>query len=75
MKKTMSKYQLNYQLEKQMSKDILELNRAIDRKILLGLSYQREAREHKLLLSKIARLRRGTGVSIFDRFSFAAGLF
>jgi hypothetical protein len=63
-----------YQLEKQMRENLVSLNKIIDRKILLGLSYQKEAREHKLLLSKIARMKRHS-VSIFDRFSFASGLF
>ena len=64
-----------YQLEKQMRNELEALNRAIDRKIMLGLSYTREAREHKALLARIMKMKRVSGVSIFDRFSFASGLF
>jgi hypothetical protein len=64
-----------YQLEKQMRNELEALNRAIDRKIMLGLSYAREAREHKALLNRIMRFKRASSSSIFDRFSFASGLF
>ncbi|MDB5194176.1 MAG: hypothetical protein JWN50_190 [Parcubacteria group bacterium] len=64
-----------YQLEKQMRNELLSLNKIIDRKIMLGLSYNREARDHKALLARIMRLKHATGRSIFDRFSFASGLF
>ncbi len=36
-----------------MERKIKELNRKIDQKILRGLPYQREARQHRMLLLKL----------------------
>lgn len=44
-------------LEKALRRELEVLNDAIDRKIIKGLSYVREARRHKFLLSSIAKLR------------------
>lgn len=45
-------------LEKALRQEIEVLNDVIDQKIIKGLSYVREARRHKSLLSSIASLRR-----------------
>lgn len=64
-----------YQLEKMLNAELVSLNKAIDRRICLGLSYAREAREHKLVLGRLMRLKRQSHPSSFSRFSFASGLF
>ncbi|HAO64937.1 TPA: hypothetical protein DCQ44_03085 [Candidatus Taylorbacteria bacterium] len=48
-------------LEKAFRQELEVLNDIIDQKIIKGLSYVREARRHKFLLSSIARLRRVSG--------------
>lgn len=64
-----------YTMEKMLTAELASLNRAIDRRICLGLSYAREAREHKLVLSRLIRLKRATAASHLGRFSFASNLF
>jgi hypothetical protein len=64
-----------YTLEKMLTAELSSLNRAIDRKIMLGLPYSREARDHRLVLAKLMRLKRSSGSSLFSRFNFASGLF
>lgn len=54
--KNMSKYNL----ERALVKELDVLNDMIDKKILRGLSYAREARRHKELLLNLANLRRET---------------
>ena len=49
-----------YNLERALVKELDVLNDIIDRKILRGLSYAREARRHKALLINLADLRRET---------------
>ena len=49
-------------LEKALRSELEILNDQIDRKIIRGLSYEREARRHKFLLSSIARLLRSAPV-------------
>ena len=56
----MSQKQYVKMLEKEMEK----LNRVIDRKILRGEDYRKEARDHKLILKKI---RYNTKRSILQR--------
>jgi hypothetical protein len=51
---------------KLLEKEIHELNKKIDQKILRGEAYYREARDHKLLLRKVRQNRPST--SIFSRF-------
>lgn len=48
--------QLN--LEKTLRAQLQVLNDIIDRKIVRGLSYSREAKEHKYLLKRIEGLKR-----------------
>lgn len=45
-------------LEKSLKKELYLLNDIIDRKIVRGLSYKKEARQHKFILTKISNLRR-----------------
>ena len=47
-------------LEKTLRRELEALNDVIDRKIIKGLSYAREARRHKFLLSNLASLRRAS---------------
>ncbi len=65
-----------YQLEKMLTTELVSLNKAIDRKIMLGLSYAREAREHKIVLARLVRIKKSAHhPSAFSRFSFASSLF
>jgi len=43
-------------LQSLLNKEIDKLNKRIDRKIIKGLSYRRDALTHKLLLSKLQRI-------------------
>lgn len=45
-------------LEKVFRQELEVLNDVIDQKIIKGMSYAKEARRHKFLLSNIANLRR-----------------
>ncbi len=47
----------SYKLEKALRQELVTLNEQIDKKILRGVSYTREAHQHKLVLSSLARLR------------------
>lgn len=47
-----------YTLQKTIRRELDSLNRVIDAKIMRGLSYAREARKHKILLSKLYNLHR-----------------
>ena len=58
-----------------LTAELASLNKAIDRKIVLGLSYAREAREHRIVLARLARMKRAGQASSFSRFSFASSLF
>ncbi len=49
-------------LEKTLRDELEALNDVIDQRIIKGLSYTREARRHKFLLSSIASLRRASRV-------------
>ncbi len=62
-------------LEKELRRELESINDIIDRKIIKGQSYVREARRHKFLLTSIANLRRASRVqsSWFSRsFRMAA---
>lgn len=56
----MSKKQYIQSLQNQ----IVRLNLIIDRKIMMGRSYKLEARQHKLLLTKMRKFR---NPSLFDK--------
>lgn len=45
-------------LEKALKRELEALNDQIDRKIVRGLSYTREAGKHKLVLASLTNLRR-----------------
>jgi len=45
-------------LEKILKNELEILNDVIDHKIIKGLSYTREARRHKFILSRLAEVRR-----------------
>lgn len=45
-------------LEKILRRELEVLNDQIDQKIIKGLSYAREAKRHKFLLSSLANVRR-----------------
>ena len=49
-------------LEKEVRKELEALNDQIDRKIIKGMSYAREARRHKFLLGSLSRMRRSQSV-------------
>ena len=50
---------------KLIEKELHEINKRIDYKIMNGEEYSREARDHKLLLRKI---RQNTQRSLFSKF-------
>ena len=50
-------------LEKALRRELEAINEQIDQKIVKGLSYVREARRHKSLLSSIENIRRQSRVS------------
>ena len=45
-------------LEKALRNELVVLNDIIDKRIIKGLSYAREARRHKFILSRIAEMKR-----------------
>lgn len=64
-----------YRMRKMVRSEIENLNRRIDEKIVRGLSYAREARRHKFLISKLYDLKRNSGANWFDRsFGFVSTL-
>ena len=54
---------------KLIEKEIQNINKKIDMKILAGEEYKREAREHKILLRKVRQ--HSPRKSIFSRFFLA----
>lgn len=51
--KSERKYMSQSQYLKMLEREINKVNKQIDLKILKGLDYRREARDHKLLLKKV----------------------
>ena len=49
-----------HNMERELKVELEVLNYEIDKKIIKGLSYAREARRHKWVLSNLARLRKST---------------
>ena len=47
-----------YNLEKALRKELEVVNDIIDQRIIKGLSYAREARRHKFILSRIQEIKR-----------------
>ena len=58
-----------YNLEKALKKELRVLNEIIDKKIVLGLSYSREAKRHKFILSNLLKIRRQSQYSWLPSFS------
>lgn len=60
-----------------LSNEISKINRSIDRKILMGYSYDSDAKRHKQLLAVAKRIqrRRRTGVFFSGFFKHAYMLF
>lgn len=52
------KYMTHQNLEKSLKKELYLLNDIIDRKIVRGLAYSKEAKKHKFILTKLSNLRR-----------------
>ncbi len=46
------------QTTKAINQELVKLNQIIDRKIISGIAYSREANRHKSLLSQLSRLQR-----------------
>ena len=56
--KNMSHYKKLDNLEKALKGELEVLNDVIDKRIIRGLSYAREARRHKFILSRIQEIKR-----------------
>lgn len=56
-----------YNLEKVLKKELEVLNKEIDMRIIKGLSYWRQARRHKYIMSSLARIRRETRAGWLSR--------
>lgn len=61
--------QLN--LEKALRNQLEVLNDIIDRKIVRGLPYTREAKQHKYILNRLSSLRKSRGGFFYKTFSLA----
>ncbi len=61
--------QLN--LERSLRAQLETLNDIIDRKIVRGVSYAREAREHKQILTRLSNLKRNRSLWSFRSLSLA----
>ena len=62
-----------YNLEKTLREELDILNDQIDRKIIKGLSYVREARRHKFISSHLSEIKKSQRSSWFVRpFSLAS---
>ncbi len=61
-----------YIARKGLEREIARVNREIDRRIVRGYSYRKEAQEHKMLLVKLSEMRRRVplGWSLLRVFSF-----
>lgn len=54
-------------LERELRRELDLLNDVIDKKIIRGLSYAREARRHKFILSNLSSIRRTQTGGWFER--------
>jgi hypothetical protein len=58
-------------VEKALRNELQALNERIDAKIIRGLSYARESRQHKYVLQQLAAIRRSQNrMGLFGRMSF-----
>ncbi|MDB5254370.1 MAG: hypothetical protein JWL80_436 [Parcubacteria group bacterium] len=62
-------------VEKMLKSELESLNTRIDQKIIKGLSYARDAKQHKYLLARIAQIRKASRPAFFQKFSFVPTLF
>lgn len=61
-----------YNLEKALRRELSVLNEVIDRKIVRGLSYAKEARRHKAVVRSLSMMRSSGWFSKpFSMFQFA----
>jgi hypothetical protein len=59
-----------YNLERALRRELAGLNEVIDRKIVRGLSYSKEAKRHKAVLKSLSMLRQsGWFARPFSSFS------
>lgn len=56
-------------VEKALKKELRVLNEIIDARIIRGLSYAKEARRHKEILSTLSNLRRNSSGWLVRSFS------
>ena len=61
------KHMSKYNLEKTLRNELGVLNDVIDRKIVRGLSYAREAKRHKYVVSNLSRIQRAERSGWFFR--------
>ncbi|MFA6459039.1 MAG: hypothetical protein WCV79_01410 [Candidatus Paceibacterota bacterium] len=61
-----------YQTIKEIRQEIDRLNQEIDLRIIRGISYAKEARRHKFLMSQLRRLRPSTLAWLSRSLSFAS---
>lgn len=64
-----------HNIEKVLRNELESLNRLIDKKILKGASYTKEAREHKYLLARLIQMQKRLRPSFFSRLAFVPTLF
>jgi hypothetical protein len=56
-------------LERELMRELAVINDVIDKKIIRGVSYAREARRHKFILNNLSSIRRSQSSSWFGSFS------
>jgi len=62
-------------LENILKKELAELNELIDAKIVMGMPYMKEAREHKFLFARLVnaqKAEKNSWFKKFNKFSFAS---
>lgn len=64
-----------HNVEKILREELESLNRVIDKKILKGVPYNKEAREHKYLLARLIQMQKRTKVSFLSKFALVPTLF
>jgi hypothetical protein len=65
----------NQNVEKMLFTELESLNNTIDMKIIKGLSYVKEAKQHKYLLARLLQNKKYSKQSMFGRFSFVPAFF
>ncbi len=62
-------------LESLLKEELVSINDVIDRKIIKGLSYSKEARRHKFITARIEQLHKGTRSTWFSKLGLRSPLF